>query len=244
MSSFGSITNSKQPCQDVQYKKVKARRTVVITDGVYNPTPVAVNPVMNFLYKVGQTDTYVNYWYMKPIDVLGPSRALYFNRMSIFVRTPTPKEVNIKVALYKLTNGATIGDASTYKNNSYKVIESEVATTSASAAYTQQIDLKFNDDVLIRAYDDDENENHYFLAILDDAGAEQNIAYGLTSSILFKDESYIMPIINYAFKTDVPAITNPLTFDDTIGRPFTYIVDTDSPDEQIGNFLYYTLWKV
>lgn len=242
MSSFGSITNSRQPCQDVQYKKVKARRTVVITDGVYSPVRVAVNPVMDFLYKNTQTDTYVNYWYMKPIDVLGPSRALYFNRMTIFVRTPNSQVVNIKVALYKLTSGATIGDGSTYKNNSYKVIESEIATT-GGVNYTEQIDLTFGSDVLLRAFDDDENENHYFWAILDDAGAGENIAYSLTSSIKFEDFPYYLQITNYAFKTDT-IVTNPLTFDDTIGRPFTYITNVVSPDQMIGNFLYYTLWKV
>lgn len=243
MSTFGNIKNNKQSCPDIQYKKVKARRTIVITDGVYNPTPVAVNPVMNYLYKSGQTDTYTNYWYINPIDVLGPSRAIYFNRMTIYIKTPTPSEVNIKVALYKLTSSATIGDATTYKNNSYKVTESEVSTTNGTVDYTQQVDLKFAEDILLRAYDDDDNPNHYFLAILDDSGAEQ-IAYGLTSFIDFTQTDIEMSIINYTFKTDVPAITNPLTFDNTIGRPFTYIIDTESPDEQIGNFLYYTLWKV
>lgn len=233
---FGNIENTKKNCNDLVYELVKNPRPIALTNDVYTPnslTAAAIPLLNNFPSTLAQRR--VNYWYMNPLEVIGPSKVIRFNRMTIHINgAPPPNpisagDIQFKAALYKLTSGGVVDQRSTHSDNSVKIAESNVGTNATDFTFSIFIDIEFPT-TTISAYDDEGNENHYFLALI---RSDPNIIDIYVSSASNMGPVTLSPgsdyVLNYTYMSDI-GIT---TFADKMEEPEPTIS---------GNFLYYSLW--
>ena len=169
---FGNIENTKKNCNDLVYELVKNPRPIALTNDVYTPNSLTSASIPIFtIFPSTSTDRRVNYWYMNPLEVIGSSKAIRFNRMTINVTVdgnagvPLAGNIQFKAALYKLTGGQ-VDDRSTHSANSERIVESNVGTNATEFTRSIFIDMEFPTTTTITAYDGEGNENHYFLALI------------------------------------------------------------------------------
>lgn len=233
---FGNIENpkTKKKCNDLVYELAKNPRPIALTNDVYTPNALTAASIPVEIFPTTTNQRRVNYWYMNPLDVIGPSKVIRFNRMTIHINvantTILAGSIQFKAALYKLTAGATIGDASTYKDNSEKITESNVGSNATSFTRSIFIDIDFPT-TTISAYDDEGNENHYFLALIRIDSINSTIYISSASNLQSPPSgpSAFSYCLNYAYQSNSQGVS---TFSDNMNDSGT----------DVGNFLYYSLW--
>jgi hypothetical protein len=219
-SSFGAIDNKPKYCNNILYKLVKKPRVIVNSQKVYNPHPIATGTIGTEF----PTADCTLYWYMNPVDVLGEKTAVTINRIRLQVLSTDTS--GFTAAIYKLTPGATIGDFTTYENNSTKLVESGTLLLNDQTFF----DLVFPIDITISALDSFGNPNHYFIAL--SHGGMTPPIIGASSIPPFTGAD--AQIYNYAYFDDNSPSIPPAT----MGPPLV-----PATQGQAGVYLYYTLWK-
>jgi hypothetical protein len=239
--SFSDIKNTRQPCTNILYKLVTNPIPVNITNGVYCPNNFICSTPESTIY--GDTSGLTGegapmYWYINPIDLLGNFNGIVFNRIRMFFYEADAGggggEFTINVALYKLTDGAKLGDPTTYPTNSIKIMETAPVLINSGQEGGFK-DLEFPEDFTLTAYDESSKANHYFLGMrLSSAPA---VLFGgmYTSGSIEKDiaAEAIFPIRGYTYYS---FLTTPLGVSMGASAPAT-------DGRTIGQFPYYTLWK-
>lgn len=231
--AFSLTTNSPNPCNIITYKYVKNPRAIGKTDDVYNPNTTDVGYVRTdliFIPPSGNT-SYIRYWYLNVMDVLGPSKIISFNRMRMKVQYDSSPSFTftLRAILYKLTSDAKIGDATTY-TNSTKVVESDTITISSNISKSEQlIDFVFPQSTNISAYDGT-TENHYFI------GLEIRTSSVSGSEILTINVSSICKTLITVHGSYISNFIFSGANNGSLGDTIDYVSDD-------GFFPYYTLWN-
>lgn len=237
---FGELKNTKEKCNDLVYELVKNPRPIALTNDVYTPNSLTTASISLQIFPTIPTQRRVNYWYVNPLEVIGPSKAIRFNRMTINVNSDTTlipiETIKFKAALYKLTSGGIVDDRNTHSANSEKIAESNVGTNTVEFDRATFINMEFPT-TTISAYDDEGNENHYFLALIR-SDTSTNAVYISSASNVLKP-LFIPPpdfgedyCLNYTYQS---MTQNVATFTSNMENP-------EDNSVALGNFLYYSLW--